>query len=39
VFFIAVQFAVALLLIAKHHQNIGRLMAGNESRLGAKRIA
>jgi glycerol-3-phosphate acyltransferase PlsY len=38
-FFIAVQFAVALLLIAKHHQNIGRLLAGKESRLGAKKIA
>jgi glycerol-3-phosphate acyltransferase PlsY len=39
VFFIAVQFAVALLLIVKHHQNIGRLLAGKESRLGAKKIA
>lgn len=38
-FFIAVQFAVALLLVAKHHQNIGRLLAGKESRLGAKKIA
>jgi len=38
-FFIAVQFAVALLLIVKHHQNIGRLLAGKESRLGAKKIA
>jgi glycerol-3-phosphate acyltransferase PlsY len=35
--FIAVQVAVALLLIAKHHQNIGRLMAGTESRLGANK--
>jgi glycerol-3-phosphate acyltransferase PlsY len=34
-----VQFAVALILIAKHHQNIGRLLAGKESRLGAKKTA
>lgn len=33
-FFIAVQFAVALLIIAKHHQNIRRLLAGTESRFG-----
>ena len=33
--FIAAQFAVALLIIAKHHQNIRRLLAGTESRLGA----
>jgi glycerol-3-phosphate acyltransferase PlsY len=38
-FFIAVQFAVALLLIAKHHQNIHRLIAGTESKLGAKKTA
>ncbi len=38
-FFIAVQVAVALILIVKHHQNIGRLLAGTESRLGAKKIA
>jgi glycerol-3-phosphate acyltransferase PlsY len=38
-FFIAVQVAVALLLIAKHHQNIRRLLAGTESRLGAKETA
>ena len=36
-FFIAVQFAVALLIIVKHHQNIRRLIAGTESRLGAKK--
>jgi glycerol-3-phosphate acyltransferase PlsY len=36
-FFIAVQVAVALLLIAKHHQNIRRLLAGTESRFGAKK--
>ncbi len=38
-FFIAVQFAVALLVIAKHHQNIRRLLAGEESRFGKKRPA
>jgi acyl phosphate:glycerol-3-phosphate acyltransferase len=37
--FIAVQFAVALLIIVKHHQNIGRLFAGTESRLGAHKTA
>ena len=36
-FFIAVQFAVALLIIVKHHQNIRRLLDGTESRFGAKR--
>jgi glycerol-3-phosphate acyltransferase PlsY len=34
-FFIAVQFAVSLLIIAKHHQNIRRLLSGAESRFGA----
>ncbi|HUA99637.1 MAG TPA: glycerol-3-phosphate 1-O-acyltransferase PlsY [Terracidiphilus sp.] len=34
-FFLAVQFLVALLIIAKHHQNIKRLMAGTESRFGS----
>jgi glycerol-3-phosphate acyltransferase PlsY len=38
-FFIAVQFIVALLVIAKHHQNIRRLLAGTESRFGAKKPA
>ncbi|MGA8728777.1 MAG: glycerol-3-phosphate 1-O-acyltransferase PlsY [Terracidiphilus sp.] len=33
-FFIAVQAIVALLIIAKHHQNIRRLFAGTESRIG-----
>jgi glycerol-3-phosphate acyltransferase PlsY len=38
-FFIAVQIAVALLVILKHHQNIRRLLAGTESRFGAKQPA
>ena len=38
-FFIAVQFAVALLIIVKHHQNIRRLIDGTEDRLGAKEIS
>ncbi len=38
-FFFAVQIAVALLIILKHHQNIRRLFAGTESRLGAKQPA
>jgi glycerol-3-phosphate acyltransferase PlsY len=38
-FFIAVQCAVALLIIVKHHQNIRRLLAGTESRIGAKKTA
>jgi glycerol-3-phosphate acyltransferase PlsY len=33
--FIAVQFAVALLIIARHQQNIRRLLAGTESRIGS----
>jgi glycerol-3-phosphate acyltransferase PlsY len=37
--FIAAQFAVALLIIAKHHQNIRRLFAGTESRIGAGKTA
>jgi glycerol-3-phosphate acyltransferase PlsY len=39
VFVIAVQFVVAFILIAKHHQNIRRLLAGTESRLGARKHA
>ena len=35
-FFIAVEVAVALLIIAKHHQNIRRLFNGTESRIGSK---
>ncbi len=34
-FFIAVQFIVAFLVIARHHQNIRRLIDGTESRIGA----
>lgn len=38
-FFIAVQCAVAFLIIVKHHQNIRRLIAGTESRFSARKIA
>jgi glycerol-3-phosphate acyltransferase PlsY len=38
-FFIAVQFIVAFLVIAKHHQNIRRLLAGQESSFGARKTA
>jgi glycerol-3-phosphate acyltransferase PlsY len=38
-FFVAVQIAVALIIIVKHHQNIRRLFAGTESRFGAKKPA
>jgi glycerol-3-phosphate acyltransferase PlsY len=38
-FFFAVEIAVALLIILKHYQNIRRLLAGTESRLGAKQPA
>jgi glycerol-3-phosphate acyltransferase PlsY len=34
-FFIAVQLAVSLLIIAKHHENIRRLLSGTENRFGA----
>jgi glycerol-3-phosphate acyltransferase PlsY len=34
-FFIAVQFAVSFLIIAKHHRNIRRLLTGQESRFGS----
>jgi acyl phosphate:glycerol-3-phosphate acyltransferase len=37
--FFVVQCAVALLIIAKHHENIRRLLAGTESRFGAKKTA
>jgi len=37
--FIAAQFAVAALIILRHHQNIGRMLAGTENRLGAKKPA
>jgi glycerol-3-phosphate acyltransferase PlsY len=35
-FFIAVQGIVAFLVIAKHYQNIRRLLSGTESRIGTK---
>jgi glycerol-3-phosphate acyltransferase PlsY len=38
-FFIAVQAAVAALIILKHYQNVGRLMAGTESRFSKRRPA
>ena len=38
-FFIAVQCAVALLIITKHHQNIRRLLSGTEARFGAAKPA
>jgi glycerol-3-phosphate acyltransferase PlsY len=34
--FIAVEIAVALLIIVKHHQNIRRLLAGTESSIGKR---
>ena len=37
--FIAAQFVVALLIILKHHANIRRMLAGTESRFGAKKPA
>lgn len=38
-FFVGVQAAVSLLIIVKHHQNIRRLIAGTESRIGARKSA
>lgn len=38
-FFIAVQCAVALLIIIKHHQNIRRLLSGTERRFGVAKPA
>lgn len=38
-FFMAVQIAVALLIIVKHHPNIRRLLAGTEHRFGAPKAA
>jgi len=39
ILFLAAQLAVAVLIIVKHHQNIGRLLKGTENRLGAKKTA
>ncbi len=38
-FFIAVEFAVPLLIVLKHHQNIRRMLSGTEHRMGAKKLA
>jgi acyl phosphate:glycerol-3-phosphate acyltransferase len=38
-FFFFVQIAVPLIIIAKHHQNIRRLLNGTESRFGVKKTA
>ena len=38
-FFLLVQAAVALIIILKHQQNIARLLAGKENRIGAKKQA
>ena len=35
--FFAVECIIALLIVVKHHQNLRRLMAGAESRFGAKK--
>jgi acyl phosphate:glycerol-3-phosphate acyltransferase len=37
--FFAVQCTVALLIIVKHHENIRRLFAGTETRIGAQKTA
>jgi glycerol-3-phosphate acyltransferase PlsY len=37
--YIAAQFFAATLIVLKHHQNIGRLFKGTESRLGKKKTA
>ena len=36
IFFVGVQFAVALLIVAKHGKNIRRLISGTESHFGVK---
>ncbi len=38
-FFIAVQIAVSLLIVVKHHPNIRRLLTGTEHRFGAAKTA
>jgi glycerol-3-phosphate acyltransferase PlsY len=37
--FLATQWIAALLIVAKHHQNIRRLLTGTENRFGAKKTA
>lgn len=37
--FVSVEIVVALLIIVKHHANIGRLLSGTEHRFGAPRAA
>lgn len=36
-FTLAIMAITSILIVAKHHENIGRLLAGTENRLGAKR--
>jgi acyl phosphate:glycerol-3-phosphate acyltransferase len=36
-FALAIMAMTSILIIAQHHENIGRLLAGTENRLGAKR--
>ncbi len=38
-FFLAAQFAVAALIIVKHHSNIRRLVEGTEDKFGARKLA
>lgn len=35
---LAIMAIIAILIVAKHHENIRRLMAGNENKLGVKRV-
>lgn len=38
-FFLAVEIAVSLLIVVKHHANVNRLLNGTESRIGARKPA